>query len=258
MYLEPFYKIINNVIREVDNTTNILFEPVTWNSGSSGFTEGPGGNEYNDKQMLSYHMYCPLITSSERRRILCMKEQKYYFNKRMDDIDRLGCGGFMTEFGAVDNGTYGIDILNYTTDLADTHFQSWTYWQYKYFDDLVACQECYNQSLYSESGQLELNKVRALSRTYAQKIAGKPINMFYNTTDSSFRLVYSINSSIKEPTVVYINEQLNYKNGYNLHVISKKNVTLVVNKLYKMGKLINIYSNKSNDDDIIEVYIIKK
>ena len=63
-------------------------------------------------------------------------------------MKRLGVGGFMTEFGAV-NGTQGdIDSIHFIVgatlaisdesklpylDAADLALQSWTYWQYKFY-----------------------------------------------------------------------------------------------------------------------------
>jgi endoglycosylceramidase len=49
----------------------------------------------------------------------------------------------------------------------------WSYWQFKKFQDLTtAASPATTESFYTEDGELEINKVRALSRSYAQAIAG--------------------------------------------------------------------------------------
>ena len=50
----------------------------------------------------------------------------------------------------------------------------WSYWQFKKFQDITtATKPGAAESFYTEDGKLELNKVKALSRTYAQAIAGR-------------------------------------------------------------------------------------
>ncbi len=47
----------------------------------------------------------------------------------------------------------------------------WSYWQFKKFQDLTtAASPATTESFYAEDGELEVNKVRALSRSYAQAI----------------------------------------------------------------------------------------
>lgn len=52
---------------QVDDETIIFFEPATGGNILDalpvGYTEGPGGPSYNNRSVLSYHIYCPLIES---------------------------------------------------------------------------------------------------------------------------------------------------------------------------------------------------
>ncbi len=49
----------------------------------------------------------------------------------------------------------------------------WSYWQFKKYQDITTTtRPATAESFYTEDGQLEINKVRALSRSYAQAIAG--------------------------------------------------------------------------------------
>lgn len=57
--------------------------------------------------------------------------------------------------------------------------KGWSYWQFKKFQDITtATSPATTESFYTEDGELEINKVRALSRSYAQAIAG---NATYKT-----------------------------------------------------------------------------
>ena len=52
-------------------------------------------------------------------------------------------------------------------------FLGWSYWQFKKYQDLTTTtRPATAESFYTDDGQLQLNKVRALSRSYAQAIAG--------------------------------------------------------------------------------------
>ena len=49
----------------------------------------------------------------------------------------------------------------------------WSYWQFKKYQDLTtAAKPATTESFYNDDGELEMNKVQALSRSYAQAIAG--------------------------------------------------------------------------------------
>ncbi len=52
-------------------------------------------------------------------------------------------------------------------------YLGWSYWQFKKYQDLTtAAIPATTESFYTEDGELEMNKVRALSRSYAHAIAG--------------------------------------------------------------------------------------
>jgi endoglycosylceramidase len=51
----------------------------------AGFTHPPGGNDFKNRSVLSYHYYQPPDIGP-----------KPFINARMRDIKRLGVGGFLT------------------------------------------------------------------------------------------------------------------------------------------------------------------
>jgi len=133
-----------------------------------------------------------------------------------NDARRLGGGGFLTEFGAVGNLTRSIDTLDWIGEAADAFFQSWTYWQFKYFADLTTVGT--GEGFYNKEGVLEDNKVKALSRSYPQAVAGTPSYYSFEPRNAEFKLEYHINTAIKQPTEIYVNEKYYYPKGYTVTV----------------------------------------
>ena len=43
----------------------------------------------------------------------------------------------LTEFGAMTNATKGVKNIEFLTGIAESKFQSWAYWQFKFFEDLT-------------------------------------------------------------------------------------------------------------------------
>eukprot|EP01118_Nematostelium_gracile_P005547 TRINITY_DN1761_c0_g1_i1.p1 TRINITY_DN1761_c0_g1~~TRINITY_DN1761_c0_g1_i1.p1 ORF type:complete len:423 (+),score=83.55 TRINITY_DN1761_c0_g1_i1:140-1408(+) len=217
--LFPMYQRLHNAIRQYDDDHVIFFEQaLTDVLGVNGFSEGPGGKQYNDRQCYSYHIYCVPTDSqgNPSNAVVCDGIDAVMYALDDLNIQRLGCGSFMTEFGAVQNGSNSVSDIETLATVADTLFQSWSYWQYKYFADLTTAGS--GESFFDEQGNLIAEKVKALSRTYAQAIAGVPVLMEFIPQNSDFTLSYYVNTSISEPTVVYLNEDWYYPNGAQVTV----------------------------------------
>ena len=67
--------------------------------------------------------------------------------------------------------------------LADLHLQSWTVW--------------------GTTGKTQ-READVLSRTYAQAVAGRVLNMTFDTSSHHFKLCFTPDTSIAQPTVIYI------------------------------------------------------
>ncbi len=66
-----------------------------------GFTQGPGGPAYNDRQVLAYHDYCQLLTPDGQplaAKPCSLLDDKTFFPTRMADLHALGVAGFITEW----------------------------------------------------------------------------------------------------------------------------------------------------------------
>merc|ERR1712232_401879 len=133
----------------------------------SGLTHAPGGAQYANTSVYSYHVYC--IPNDETT---CDLETTTEFVVSYNDADTLNTARFMTEFGASQNSSKQLDEISFLMNEADSKVQSYSYWQFKYFDDLTTSGP--QESLYGIDGNLEVNKLATLSRTYLQATAGVP------------------------------------------------------------------------------------
>ena len=49
--------------------------------------------------------------------------------------------------------------------------------------------------------------------------------MTFDPTTSRFQLVFNVNTDIQQPTIVYINEELNYPKGFDVNVSPANSLT---------------------------------
>ncbi|XP_003382563.1 PREDICTED: endoglycoceramidase-like [Amphimedon queenslandica] len=229
--LQPLYSKLHNAIRQYDTEHIIFFEPtVIFTSlpdkkfSSTGLTEGPGGPDYNDRQVYSYHMYCIIMDSMGQpsNAFLCDLLDEDLFNIRMSDLQKLSTGGFMTEWGAytaLSPGSAAMSDALELMKLADSHLQSWSYWQYKGYGDFTT-QSDTDEGLYYKNGTVQAEKLKLLSRTYAHAVSGRFLNTSFDQVTSKFSLTFEADTSVKSTTdcLIYLNEKLYYPNGYNVIV----------------------------------------
>ena len=92
---------------------------------------------------------------------------------------------------------YPIKIIQNTLNAVDNYGHSWTYW----------------------AGIPDNNTIlRELSRTYAMIVGGTIKNMKFNSDTSEYNLEYFSNGN---KTIIYINRELYYPDGYILSVEPK-------------------------------------
>ncbi|XP_065836649.1 endoglycoceramidase-like isoform X8 [Oscarella lobularis] len=226
-YLAPLYRDLHAAIRSHDTNHIIFFEAVSdflsdFSLGkltAAGFTEGPGGWEYNDRQVFSYHVYCPLMDShgQPRSSVLCDLTDEVLIKGRQADVKKMNMSGsFVTEWGAFDNfASDSVAARNGQKflDQLDEQLLSWAYWQFKGYDDITT-QTVGNEGFWDSAGQLQEPKVKMLSRTYAPMIAGQYINMSFEAASGWFSVSYRASNVTEEPTQIFINQKLYYPNGY--------------------------------------------
>lgn len=215
MNLEPAYDIIQKAIREVDQNHAIFFEGVTWDFFDVGFSKTPGGTEYQNRSVLSYHYYEPPDFSKTLN-----------FAARMEDLNRLKCGGFLTEFYTVGKDFEGMFKM---FDLCDQYKQSWMGWMYKPYGCIKEHLACDNET--NHSGFPGEIVVQNTSRTYPQAVAGYTGTFHFNRETKEFHLTYTIAERIASTrTVVYFNKKQHYSDGYTYKVDPKDLVTVTENE----------------------------
>ncbi|CAF3559233.1 unnamed protein product [Rotaria sp. Silwood1] len=258
-YLAPMYRKLHEMIRKVDEKHLIFFEPCVFDVFHTGFTEGPGGAEYNNRQVFSYHDYCLDVTKQgdPKSDVFCELFDDALIYLRVKEAREKKLGGMMlTEFGGLSNSTQGIKELNRVTSVADEFLQSWTYWQFKKYADLTtSVRPATTESFYTDDGELELNKVQALSRSYAQAIAGIPIHMAFFPTTNLFELQFTINTDIRQPTVIYLNEDFNYPHGINV-ILSPENSLIWTSSNRNYFEFVPTPLLKNGTDILIQIFAI--
>ncbi len=218
-YLQPLYEHLHRAIREVDDRKIVFFEGLTIDYWPSGFTQGPGGAEYNDRQALAYHIYCPIQNPSVKVEAACEVIDDAFLAIRRKDAERMGVGMLMTEFGAAEDTAADMFALEQTAQLADRFQQSWMYWQLKYFEDLTTCTPL-GESLYDEDGSVCTDKLTVLSRTYPQAVAGTDLSYEFNSRTAAFTLSFVPRAAVSASddaesltSTVYFNRELFYPHG---------------------------------------------
>ncbi|CAE7233585.1 unnamed protein product [Symbiodinium natans] len=212
--LMPLYQAAARAIRGAGAPQVILYEPTVWPKIGAQVFPGPVLND--TKQGLAYHIYCaPGDGRSFAAGLLCDAAQSIFertFYPFLQRNKRLA--GFMTEFGAVGGSSRELEHLSHLLDAADEHLQSWTYWQLKKFKDFTTANA--QEPLFRPDGQVETEKLRALSRTYAFATAGIPTKMRFDQS-GAFELDF-VATVQDAPTEIFLNEALHYPTGYSISV----------------------------------------
>lgn len=189
---------IHKAIRTVDTKTILLFEPAAGGSRydvvPSGFTQGPGGSTYNDRQAFAYHLYCAnatnagpwgsINTSSNENQNASINSCAEYVhtsvNIRTSDSKKAGSGGatIVTEFGCTNNDTIGIRAMESSLAGFESVKNSWTIWsvQMMHYYQLGGV-----PGIAWKASPPPENFVNVIARPYVQYLAnGKLMNSTYN------------------------------------------------------------------------------
>ena len=205
MNLAPVYEVLSKAIRQHDEEHCIFFEGITWDDFGVGFDTVPGGELYRNRSVLSYHYYIPPS--------LALIEN---FGARKKDLERLKCGGMMTEFLT---SAGEIEPMFKTMDAADMYLQSWIGWDYKaYHPSRPNLKGNRRSALWNGTG-LDQIYVQNTTRTYPQAVAGYTVKFRFDLSSKEFVLVYEVSETCHATeSVVYLNEEVHYPSGYTVAV----------------------------------------
>ena len=241
--LQPLYQKLAAVIRQYSAEKIVFFEPVQSDllpvlGGiifHAGFDETPSGPAYNNLQILNDHTYCcqanPNMCSTGEPPLKKANECKKFHQKRIstraEDAQRLGTGLIISEFGACTDSWACMAELTSVTETCDEHLVSWAYWMFKGFGDYTTSGNLV-EGFYNQTGGLQTNKVRTLSRTYIPTFQGVPLFMRFDNNTGDFIAVYSFDPMITGPTELYYNSAEYYPNGYVIKATTAQGVSGVV------------------------------
>jgi len=160
-FLQPFYRKVHDSVREIDNETLLFFENIVM-ALTVGFTEGPGGVEYNDRQIFSYHVYCGFTPNSTLMKYFCQGVDWFQYHGKLSKAESLGFGTFLTEFGALFNSDDEVAEIGNVARTAENKLQSWAYWQFKNFHDITTSSLGSQEGFYLENGDLQEGKDKGI------------------------------------------------------------------------------------------------
>ena len=229
------YKTLHQYIRQVDNDSIIFFEPATGgnflDAWPVGFEEGPGGVEYDDRQALSYHVYCPFLDTKNSSGDIfqwlvdllsldaCDVMNEAMYDVRRDDAESLKLAGFLTEFGNSGTGV-SEDFINFAAGKMDEFFHGWTFWY-----------------LTPDPKSPNTSEIRALARPYPHTVAGVPTIISFDPDSLEFELSYvpcQKDPCASKPTEIYTSLEYQYASGFSYSVESENTVSTTLNKTSSM------------------------
>ena len=234
IHLQPLYQRINSVIRENDEEKILFFEPIQGDllpvlGGMVfpiGFNETPGGELYNDRQVLNDHSYCcqagaeicktgePTSNDTE----LCSNFNFARVTTRAIDAKILNVGLMITEFGACFDTDICVNEITSVTNACDYNMVGWAYWMFKGYGDFTTSGNL-EEGFYNDQ-TLQVAKVAALARTYVQYYQGTPTSIFYNSTNGYFQTSFMLDPTVTNTTHLFYSSEFNYPTGVKLDIIS--------------------------------------
>ena len=121
---------------------------------------------------------------------------------------------------------------------------------YKAYHDHTTTAAENEEGIFNSDGTIQNIKEKALSRTYIQYYQGLPLEVFYNDDTSEFLARFKYDGNINEPTVLYLNKDLNYKDGYDLNITDDDGNKIDFD-IEDKDNYISFKINKSKEEELI-------
>lgn len=230
----PFYRKLDKAIRSVDDNFILMFESVPFPDTLPLFggkvlgelTETPAGEKYLDRQVLNLHSYCCQAgaeickrgePSVEVAKTVCKKFHSTKLKSNNRNANNLGVPLIITEFGACSDSEACYYEMEGFVEAAEEFMVSWAYWMYKPYGDHTTTAAEHTEGIFLDDGTPQVNKIKALTRTYIQSYQGVPLNVKFDVETATFIAKFVYDKSIDAATVIYYNKEYFYPDG---HVIS--------------------------------------
>ncbi|CAH8602731.1 unnamed protein product [Schistosoma margrebowiei] len=268
--LLPVYDYLVERIRKYDISTLIFYEPVTYGiftplspSGwlGTGFARVPGANHDKsapNKSVLSYHYYCwvlqtdyPNSTMPFWKKVICDSFLlPIVISNAIKATKTTGGGRFLTEFGLCgdDGNPRSVNTLecNAVLDEADKHFESWTYWDGNFLDEV---------------GNPIKSEVESFIRPYPQSTNGIFNKQQFNHKTGKFSFSFITNQSSNQYSKkqiliaeIYIPLSVHYPNGFSMNIKPNNLITEM------KGNILSLYLpiDVGNKHVLVEIEIVRK
>ena len=263
--LIDFYSKLDEGISEIDPDYTMLFQPIPFpdtlplfgGQALGTFSRTPVNNTIR-KQMFNVHSYCcaadqnvckdgePKLSDASR----CSDFHDRKLKKNKEQANDIGIPIIITEFGACSSSKACYYEMIGFEKAADKYLTSWAYWMYKTYHDHTTTAAENEEGIFNDDGTIQNIKEKALSRTYIQYYQGIPLEINYNDQNSEFMAKFKYDRSIKEPSVLYLNKDLNYKDGYDLKITDENDVKIEEMNVEEKENYIYFKINRNNNDDL--------
>ena len=264
--LLDFYSKIDSGISEIDPDYTMLFEPIPFpdtlplfgGQALSTFSQTPV-NPSIRKQMFNVHSYCcaadqnickdgePKVSDAGT----CGDFHDRKLKKNKEQANDIGIPIIVTEFGACSSSKACYYEMIGFEKAADKYLTSWAYWMFKAYHDHTTTAAENEEGIFNDDGSIQNIKEKALSRTYIQYYQGIPLEVNFNDDTSDFYAMFKYDKNIKEPSILYLNKDLNYKDGYDLKITDENGNKIEDCDLKEEDNYISFKINRNNEEDLI-------
>ena len=265
--LIDFYSKIDSGIAEIDPDYTMLFEPIPFpdtlplfgGQALGTFSKTPVDNTIR-KQMFNVHSYCcaadqNICKDGEPKLVdasgTCAEFHERKLKKNKQQANDIGIPIIVTEFGACSSSKACYYEMVGFEKAADKYLTSWAYWMFKSYHDHTTTAAENEEGIFNDDGTIQNMKEKALSRSYIQYFQGIPLEVFFNDETNEFLASFKYDKNINEPSVLYLNKDLNYKNGYILSITDENGKKIEEIVLEEKENYIYFKINRNTDEDLI-------
>jgi len=247
MYLDLFTEA-SYMIRQHDDESLIMFEfgvdantQGTNRSAWAKFDQKPGSPR-DENFVLAYHSY--QCSSWSLKGEGCAKVQEDFIDFNKAQAKKLNTASFLTEFGAIGEGdSVGLDNLAGLVSQMNGALQSWSYWAYKFMDDITTCN--FREGIINAStGHIDNGKFHVLTAPYAPSAQGRHLYLDWNA--EAQRLVTTVQVDPVKPSYLAPTEYFLGPAGLHATVYCKDDGNKDVDFWHKIdprSKLLNVQAH---------------
>jgi endoglycosylceramidase len=210
-FYTPFLQRAVNALRTVNSDAWLFFEARYGGPGAGSKSHiGPLTDPRTGEPRLFYfpHMYSLVFEATGTYEPAKDKSIENWEKHRLEEAAALGTPLGIGEFGFDHNLPGGAQFIDQLFAVIDRGVMSWTYWSYD-----PGGWGLYGQPTSDGTSILE----NRLVRTYARRIAGRPVSSRYEPASGAFELVVAAERGVSGATEIWIPAKY-YPNGYSLEI----------------------------------------